>query len=253
MSADEFILDTPVVRDFVAEVRTELARGASPETACAAIRPAFEALLADPGWLPDGSPNRFRVAAWAAASASGSSPGRRRVALALLAGRALGLGDADPRPSRLGAGRPLPGRAGRGDLRAATASCAHLVERRRSRPGDLYELLPPHDDIHRVRTTSAEPSVSHPPAHQRHGLHLAALLRPGHGACEPLPVGVRERGLRRSRAVYRGQLTLASGGCIQERSVRRTVTRLAIGPHRAHAGNACGAVSSRPACGKGER
>ena len=53
MSADEFILDSAVVRDFVAGVRTELARGTSPEVACAAIRPAFAALLADQGWLPD--------------------------------------------------------------------------------------------------------------------------------------------------------------------------------------------------------
>ena len=30
----------------------------------------------------------------------------------------------------------------------------------RSRPGDFYALIPPRDDIHRVRTTSAEASVS---------------------------------------------------------------------------------------------
>jgi predicted metal-dependent enzyme (double-stranded beta helix superfamily) len=27
-------------------------------------------------------------------------------------------------------------------------------------PGDFYALIPPTDDIHRVRTTSSEPSVS---------------------------------------------------------------------------------------------
>jgi predicted metal-dependent enzyme (double-stranded beta helix superfamily) len=29
-----------------------------------------------------------------------------------------------------------------------------------ARPGDFYALVPPRDDIHRVRTTSAEASVS---------------------------------------------------------------------------------------------
>ena len=35
-----------------------------------------------------------------------------------------------------------------------------LVVRRSLAPGDFYALIPPQDDIHRVRTTSPEPSVS---------------------------------------------------------------------------------------------
>ena len=35
-----------------------------------------------------------------------------------------------------------------------------LAQRRALVPGDFYALLPPRDDIHRVRTTSAETSVS---------------------------------------------------------------------------------------------
>jgi predicted metal-dependent enzyme (double-stranded beta helix superfamily) len=35
-----------------------------------------------------------------------------------------------------------------------------LVERRSLAPGDFYALIPPRDDIHRVRTSSAETSVS---------------------------------------------------------------------------------------------
>jgi predicted metal-dependent enzyme (double-stranded beta helix superfamily) len=34
------------------------------------------------------------------------------------------------------------------------------VERRPLRAGDFYVLIPPDDDIHRVRTTSQETSVS---------------------------------------------------------------------------------------------
>ena len=35
-----------------------------------------------------------------------------------------------------------------------------LAERRALAPGDFYALLPPANDIHRVRTTSSETSVS---------------------------------------------------------------------------------------------
>ena len=51
--ADEFVLDTEVVREFVAAVRGAVSRARSPEDACAAIRPHFAALLADEDWLPD--------------------------------------------------------------------------------------------------------------------------------------------------------------------------------------------------------
>ena len=49
----EFVLDTPVVRSFVADVEAAIAGAASPEAACEAIRPCFSELLADPDWLPD--------------------------------------------------------------------------------------------------------------------------------------------------------------------------------------------------------
>ena len=52
MSADEYVLDTPVVREFIAGVRATIAGAGSPADACDAIRPRFAALLADPGWLP---------------------------------------------------------------------------------------------------------------------------------------------------------------------------------------------------------
>src|SRR5215216_1182240 len=52
MSADEYVLDTPVVRLFVARVRAAIEAAASPEEACETIRPRFAELLADPSWLP---------------------------------------------------------------------------------------------------------------------------------------------------------------------------------------------------------
>jgi hypothetical protein len=49
----EFILDLPLVREFVADVEAVVAGAASPESACDAIRPRFAELLADPDWLPE--------------------------------------------------------------------------------------------------------------------------------------------------------------------------------------------------------
>ena len=121
--------------------------------------PRSRELLADPGVaaraLPGGRPGerdgrRDRPVA--------AVPRRRPLADAVLARRAAGRADAGPRPPRVGARRPLPRHAGRGDLRGRRRSrCASAA---RSAPGDFYALLPPADDIHRVRTTSPETSVS---------------------------------------------------------------------------------------------
>jgi 3-mercaptopropionate dioxygenase len=46
------------------------------------------------------------------------------------------------------------------EIYARHAGALELVERRSLVPGDFYVLIPPRDDIHRVRTTSTETSVS---------------------------------------------------------------------------------------------
>ena len=46
------------------------------------------------------------------------------------------------------------------EIYAEGGGVLELVEHRSLRPGDFYALIPPRDDIHRVRTTSAETSVS---------------------------------------------------------------------------------------------
>jgi hypothetical protein len=48
----EFVLDTPIVREFVADVEAAIQGSTSAETAREAIRPYFAALLADSDWLP---------------------------------------------------------------------------------------------------------------------------------------------------------------------------------------------------------
>jgi 3-mercaptopropionate dioxygenase len=46
------------------------------------------------------------------------------------------------------------------EIYAAGGGALRLAETRALAPGDFYALLPPRDDIHRVRTTSAVASVS---------------------------------------------------------------------------------------------
>ena len=52
MAEEEFVLDTPIVRGFVADVRAAIDAAGDPGTAIEAIRPRFAELLADPAWLP---------------------------------------------------------------------------------------------------------------------------------------------------------------------------------------------------------
>lgn len=173
MSDDEYVLDNHTVRAFIADVRTAIGRARSPEEACEEIRPRFAKLLADPSWLPD--PYRR------------DAPEKKTPTTPPPTGSPTGMGG--------GIGQWLLFRAGDGSLSlfslvvppaAQTPVHDHLawglvglyqgtqdeevyverdgrlalVESRPLTPGDFYVLIPPRDDIHRVRTTSEETSVS---------------------------------------------------------------------------------------------
>ena len=158
MADDEYVLDTPVVRDFIAGVRAQIEDAASPQAACDAIRPAFAELLADPGWLParyqEGDPE------------SGMGGGIGQWLLFRSGDRALALfalvvppESETPVHDHLAWG--LVGLyRGTQDEEIFAGEPIELRERRALAPGDFYALLPPADDIHRVRTTSPETSVS---------------------------------------------------------------------------------------------
>ena len=157
---DEFVLDTALVREFVARVRGALVAAGSPEEACASIRPRFAELLADQTWLPD------EYARSAPQSGMGGGIGQWLLFRAddgSLALFSLVVPAAAETPVHDHLAWGLVGlyrgtqdeevfRAGRDGL--------ELAERRGLVPGDFYALLPPANDIHRVRTTSAETSVS---------------------------------------------------------------------------------------------
>jgi 3-mercaptopropionate dioxygenase len=160
MPGDEYLLDTPVVRSFVAGVRAVVADAGSPSQACHAIRPSFARLLADPEWLPDrfqeGNPQ----------SAMGGGIGQWLLYRA--EDRSLSLfslvvpsGAQTPVHDHLAWGLVGLYRGTQDEeIYAAPNGALELVERRALVPGDFYALIPPTDDIHRVRTTSPETSVS---------------------------------------------------------------------------------------------
>ena len=156
--ADEYLLDTPVVRDFIDDVRDAIAAADSPAAACDAIRPRFAALLADPDWLPE----RFQQPN----PDSGMGGGIGQWLLFRAGDRSLTLfalvvppGAQTPVHDHLAWG--LVGLyRGTQDEEIYEGDPVALRERRALEPGDFYALLPPADDIHRVRTTSPETSVS---------------------------------------------------------------------------------------------
>jgi 3-mercaptopropionate dioxygenase len=162
MDADEFVLDTPVVRSFIADVRAAIAAAESPEAACDAIRPRFAGLLADEDWLPE----RYRESA----PESGMGGGIGQWLLFRAGDRSLSLFALVVPPD---AQTPVHDHLAWGlvglyrgtqdeEIYAAgdDGGTLTLRERRALRTGDFYALLPPRDDIHRVRTTSPETSVS---------------------------------------------------------------------------------------------
>ena len=156
----EFVLDTPAVRDFVAGVKATIAEADSPEHACDLLRPRFAELLADPDWLP--------ADYQADAPDSGMGGGIGQWLLYHAADGSLSLfslvvpsGSQTPIHDHLAWGLVGLYRGTQDEeVYATRPGGLELVERRALEPGDFYVLIPPRDDIHRVRTTSAETSVS---------------------------------------------------------------------------------------------
>jgi len=156
----ELLLDTAAVRSFVGDAQAAIAGAASPEAACDALRPRFAQLLADPEWLPPS----YR----AAAPESGMGGGIGQWLLCRADDGSLSLfslvvpaGSETPVHDHLAWGLVGLYRGTQDEeIYARRGDRLELVERRSLAPGDFYVLIPPDDDIHRVRTTSAEASVS---------------------------------------------------------------------------------------------
>ena len=160
MRPDELVLDTPVLHDFLDAVRGAIESASSPEGACDAIRPRFAELLADDGWLP--------AEYQAPVPESGMGGGIGQWLLYRAGDGSLSMfslvvpsGSATPVHDHLAWGLVGLYRGTQDEEVFAEANGKlELVERRALERGEFYALIPPRDDIHRVRTTSAEPSVS---------------------------------------------------------------------------------------------
>jgi predicted metal-dependent enzyme (double-stranded beta helix superfamily) len=158
--SDEFVLDTPVVRSFVADVKTTIGGATSPDDACGALRPRFGELLADPDWLP------AQYQADAPESGMGGGIGqwllyRANDGSMSLFSLVVPPGSETPIHDHLAWGLVGLYRGTQDEeIYAQDAGSLRLVARRSLVPGDFYALIPPQDDIHRVRTTSDETSVS---------------------------------------------------------------------------------------------
>jgi predicted metal-dependent enzyme (double-stranded beta helix superfamily) len=192
---DEYFLDTPALRGFIADVRRIIAGRAGregnatpdtldpsivdPSATLDALQPRFAALLADPTWLsPDfaapyeASGMGGGIASWllfrdAERSLSLISlvvpPGSQTPVHDHLAWGFVGLYRGEQEEivyARAHIDTPQSHSQGHshdtGEEHAplTVAAVNHL------KPGDFYKLLPPDGDIHSVKTTSQEPSIS---------------------------------------------------------------------------------------------
>jgi 3-mercaptopropionate dioxygenase len=187
--SDEYVLDTPVVRGFIADVQAAIAASPSPQDAAEAIRPRFAELLADQAWLPD------ELAAPVPGSGMGGGIGQWLIYRAedeSLSLFALAVPSCSSTPVHDHLAWGLVGLY-RGEqdeeIYAREGEELQLVERRALRAGDFYALFPPHDDIHRVTTTSTDTSVSIHLLTNDTGCTWRHLYDPETGAQEPFRSG----------------------------------------------------------------
>ncbi|HLW60806.1 MAG TPA: hypothetical protein VKV57_12900 [bacterium] len=163
---EEFFVESADLRAFIREVGEVIHRSGSPAEALAKIRGPFARLLADREWLP----LQYRRPA----ERSGMGGGIGTWLIYRSADRALSLSSLVVVP---GAVTPVHDHLAWGlvglyegeqeervyrQLRSAGAEHCELelAKINQLRVGDFYELLPPENDIHSVKTTSEVTSVS---------------------------------------------------------------------------------------------
>jgi 3-mercaptopropionate dioxygenase len=160
VAGDEYVLDNPTVRSFIEAVQVVIAEEPSAAEAVERIRPTFARLLDDPEWLP----REYQEPA----PESGMGGGIGQWLLYRAGDGSLSLFSLVVPPS---AETPVHDHLAWGlvglyrgtqdeEIFARRDSRLELADSRALQPGDFYALIPPTDDIHRVRTTSPETSVS---------------------------------------------------------------------------------------------
>lgn len=191
---DEFYLDIPAIRDFVAAVRQAVAEHDEVEARLSALQPRFADLLADQSWLTEefAAPNPQSgmgggIGTWLLFRAADKSLSLFSLVVPScsetpvhdhLAWGFVGLyrGEQVETVYRRTDTTPEHSHQHNHDHshhdhthnhdhdhdHALPADYAHLevVQVNHLKPGDFYSLIPPEGDIHSVKTTSQEASIS---------------------------------------------------------------------------------------------
>jgi predicted metal-dependent enzyme (double-stranded beta helix superfamily) len=166
-TADEYHLDIPAIHSLIDDVHHALSHQQSVPAALEMLRPRFAELLSDQTWLPD---------AFAAPNPqSGMGGGIGTWLLFRAVDRSLSLfslvvpsGSETPIHDHLAWGfvglyrgeqtETVYRRTDDGSLEEHAT--LEVSEVNQLKPGNFYTLLPPEGDIHAVKTTSAEASIS---------------------------------------------------------------------------------------------
>jgi len=162
-----FLVDTPEIRALIGETERLMSDTADPTTRVEALKPAFAKLLSSDNWLPDqlAQPDEKSrmgdgIGQYALYRAEDGSlclfslvvpPGASTPVHDHLAWGLVGVyrGEQDETVYRRLDDGSDPARA---EL--------EIAKRQALRPGDLYALIPPTDDIHYVKTISQSASIS---------------------------------------------------------------------------------------------
>jgi predicted metal-dependent enzyme (double-stranded beta helix superfamily) len=167
MTGEEFFVDHQTLRHFIAGA-IEIVRGnADVATKLRQLRAPYEAILGDPNWLPEEfkQPSGNTTMGHGIASLLLYRSELKDLSLSTLV---VAPGLSTPVHNHLAWGLVglYQGQQEEEEYEVhehaahATSGPLHLRKRRLLKKGDFYELVPPWNDIHRVRTISSEPSVS---------------------------------------------------------------------------------------------
>jgi 3-mercaptopropionate dioxygenase len=167
MSDGEFFLDHLTLRRFIAVAMEIVRSNIDVATKLSQLRAPFGALLRNPEWLPDGfkQPSASATMGHGIASLLLYRSEAKDLSLSTLV---VAPGLATPVHNHLAWG--LVGLYQgeqeeeeydvRGDEAETALRPLNLRTRRVLRKGDFYDLVPPWNDVQRIRTISSEPSVS---------------------------------------------------------------------------------------------
>jgi 3-mercaptopropionate dioxygenase len=162
-----FLVDAPEVRELIAETRRVTERFHSNADRVEALRPAFQKLLSSDGWLPQACAGPDET------SRMGGGIGQYALYRAedgslCLFSLVVPVGAETPVHDHLAWGIVGVYRGAQDetvyrrldDGSDPEKAVLEVAKQQTLTPGECYTLLPPTDDIHFVRTTSAVPSIS---------------------------------------------------------------------------------------------